>query len=356
MSNLTSRDARGADPVPLLERLLKEVSSTGLTGDVQLAGHRCELVSLLKERYSAEGGSGGRFVFVFPQSTESLSGSGGECSLNCAHCDAHYLEHMTSAEQLIERFNTGEEEAGPKSWLVSGGCDVSGGVNLPADRLLEQLADRGHLNFHVGLASSHHIDKAARFADSVCIDMIGSDETIREVMGLDRTVGDYLRVLDELTGVLDVPVVPHVVIGLHAGEIVGEFEIIQHLAQRRVQAVEFLIFRPTPKTPFARLAPPPLEEVLEVFLTARRLLPKASLGLGCMRPSGRYRQAADLLAAACDFDVLVQPTARTRRVLLDPSFNIEVRWGDQCCALYINDAIEPVGQFDDVRQFRSEVD
>ncbi len=342
--------------MPLLERLLHEVSATGLMKDHQLADYRSQLVSMLRERCRSQQHSDREFIFVFPQSTESLSGSGSECSLNCAHCSGYYLEHMTSVGQLKGRLESQKEGKDPKSWLVSGGCDAAGGVTLPSEHLLAQLSERGHLNFHVGLASSSQIAKASRFADSVCVDMIGSDETIREVMGLDRTVDDYLQVLDELIETLDVPVVPHVVIGLHAGKIVGEFDLLGQLAQREVKAVEFLILRPTPSTPFARLAPPSLNDVLEVFLSARQKLPEAHLGLGCMRPSGRYREAADLLAAACDFDVLVQPTARSRRVLLDESFDVQVYWGDQCCALYMNDSIAAVGQFDDIHHFRSHID
>ena len=351
--NLPDREAAQQ---PLLDRLLETIKLTGQDTAQGIAARRSQLMNMLKKRGEEKGSCYSSYLYVFPQSTESLSATGVECNLDCAHCGGHYLQHMTPVKQLVERL---EEQQGrdlsTKSWLISGGCDVMAGVHLPSQDILQLLSRRGYLNFHVGLARPEHLQKASEFADSVCIDMIGSNETIRQVMGLDHSVEDYFQVFDELRETLQVPVIPHIVVGLHGGKLRGEFRLLEELSCREVEAVEFLILRPTPNTEFAQVSPPDLDDVAEVFITGRDLLPEAELGLGCMRPSGRYREAVDLLAAACDFDVLVQPTSSVRSVIGEFQDQVEVWWGDQCCALYLNQLIEPLGQFDDIHAFRKHI-
>mgnify|MGYP006148798749 CR=1 FL=1 len=57
--------------------------------------------------------------------------------------------------------------------------------------------------------------------DTAMMDVIGSDETIREVYHLDRPVDDFESTLAALCSTR-MQVVPHIVIGLHYGRILGE--------------------------------------------------------------------------------------------------------------------------------------
>ena len=340
--------------VPLLERILAELSTGGYPGGPEVAGGRRQFVKVLTERRDDGITPYESFLFVFPENTDSVSVTGDVCSLDCAHCDGHYLKKMTTLSELEELLE-GDAAGGPRSWLMSGGCNSTGTVPVPPEHVLQKLSEIGRLNFHVGLAGDEQIEAAARYADVVSFDMIGCDETISRVMGLDHGFSDYLRVYRRLRSQLpdNVPVVPHVVVGLDGGRICGEYRLIDALAREEPEALVFLILRPTPGTRFENASPPSLTDVRDVMLHARSVLPRTRLHLGCMRPSGQYRAAVDLLAAACDFDVLVQPTLAARRILLEELGPEHVSWGDECCDLYVGtERLGPVGPYDSLRAFR----
>jgi|GEM_PF-298563 len=348
---------RGAVPgAPLLDRILSELESGEYPGAAAVAARRDSFCRMLTERDEVGLQPYSSFLFVFPENTESVSATGSECALSCAHCNGHYLGQMTPADQLAGRLEDPEGRI-PGSLLISGGCDASGQVPLPPRSLLQQLAERARLNLHVGLAGGEHVEAAARFADAVSFDMVGSDRTIERVMGLGHGFADYLHSFRRLRREVPahVAVVPHIVVGLDGGEIDGEYGVVDALACDPPEAVVFLVLRPTPGTRFAAVSPPSLAGVAEFMLYARRRLPQAQMHLGCMRPSGIYRCALDLVAAACDFDVLVQPTRRARRLLVDTVGPAAVSWADECCALYAGGTERPPGSFTSLREFRAAV-
>ncbi|MFO8060177.1 MAG: radical SAM protein [Bacillota bacterium] len=342
---------RGAAPsLPLLDRVFRDLARAGYS---RLGGRKGAVARTIRERMELGIEPHSSFLFVFPGATEGVSSTGDRCALNCSHCGGHYLRGMTPAAELRDRLTRGEEVGG--SWLISGGCDCSGRVPPPAETLLARLSERGRLNFHVGLAGEKQIRAAARFADSVSFDLIGSDRTVARVMGLDARAEDYFDAYRECRRRMPpgVPVVAHLVAGLDGGEIIGEYRVLDFLAEQEPEAVVLLVLRPTPGTAFAGVQPPPLEEVCDLMLHARSSLPRARLALGCMRPSGRYRLALDLLAVACDFDVLVQPTRPARSRAAQVAGERGIRWGDECCALYAGPtAAAGAGQFADLSAFR----
>ena len=57
--------------------------------------------------------------------------------------------------------------------------------------------------------------------DVAMTDMIGAQDTIHDVYHLDRPVADFEKTLAALTAT-SMEVVPHIVIGLHYGRLLGE--------------------------------------------------------------------------------------------------------------------------------------
>ena len=336
--------------MPFLDRIFRDLASAGYP---ELADRKGDVARMLRERMQRGIEPHRSFLFVFPEGTESVSATGDRCALNCRHCGGHYLGGMTPVGELEARLARGEPMA--PSWLISGGCDPGGRVAPPSEALLTQLSERGRLNFHVGLAGEREIAAAARFADSVCFDLIGSDDTLKRVMGVDARVQDYFDTYREFRRKMPdgVPVVPHVVIGLDGGEISGEYQVVDFLSEDQPEALVLLVLLPTPGTDFAEVAPPDLQEVCDLMLHARSSLPRTSLAIGCMRPSGSYRAALDLLAVACDFDILVQPTQFARSRALEIDEGEAVNWGNECCALYVGSGEDTLaGQFPDLEAFR----
>ncbi len=155
--------------------------------------------------------------FVRPADTLPVSLTGASCSLGCAHCGGHYLKHMaTLGEALAGRT---ARAGAATSFLVSGGCVAATGRVPFMDHLpdLTVLGRRGRLNFHVGLVGEEEASALSGLADAVSFDVVGDDDTIREVLHLDRKVVDYRRSLDALRR--PVRGVPPVRAGLHGGRL-----------------------------------------------------------------------------------------------------------------------------------------
>ena len=87
------------------------------------------------------------------------------------------------------------------------------------------------------------ISQIAGIADCVSFDFVGDDQTIHEVFGLQRTVDDYTQCYQNLRK--QVKVMPHICIGLHGGEIRGEYRAVEILQELGIDALTFIIFTPT---------------------------------------------------------------------------------------------------------------
>lgn len=221
-------------------------------------------------------------------------------------------------------------ETQPASLLVSGGCTTDGKV--PIAEYLQALTalkqDRKY-NLHVGLVDECDIPSLVPIADKVSFDFVGADETIQNVLGLSRTVEDYIHCYGKLRRYL--PVVPHICIGLDGGRIVGEYRAIRELKKLGASAITFIIFTPTRGTKLAACQPPRLEEVLEVLVAARLVFPDIPLTLGCMRPGGDYRRELDVLAVAVGMNGIVNPAEEAVSRAGENGLAIQRR--EECCVL-----------------------
>jgi len=265
-----------------------------------------------------------RIDFVIPAKTMAVSVTGSKCQLNCAHCGGKYLENMTPLTKALK------SKINPKSYLISGGSTDKGQVPLLENsEELKELARRGSLNVHCGLVTEKEAKELGELAAVVSFDFIGKDETIAAVYGLPFKVSDYLssyRLLQLYTRV-----VPHICIGLEAGRLNGEYEALRLLRKEAVEAISFIIFRPTTGTAFAGLNPPPPNEVAGLLTIARRMFPRIPLYLGCMRPGGRYRETVDLLALRAGINKIVLPAPAVRHKAAESG--LEIGLIEECCSL-----------------------
>lgn len=128
----------------------------------------------------------------------AISVTGTACALACDHCQMKVLQGMLPLPRREGGlFDLCAELAarGARGVLVSGGCDRHGRVPLRP-----HLADLKRVRRELGLVVRVHTglldeETAAGLAevgvDGAMIDVIGADETIREVYHLDATVADY---------------------------------------------------------------------------------------------------------------------------------------------------------------------
>ena len=261
-----------------------------------------------------------------PQDTESISVTGAACALKCAHCGGHYLSKMTDLSELLQT-----EDIKGTSCLISGGCDLSGKVQVMNHlEKLSAIKGKHRYNFHVGLLSEEEIRAVAPLADVVSFDFLGDNLTIKETLKLNKTVEDYLACYRFLRQYCQ-NVAPHICIGLNGGKLRGEREALRLLAAEGVERLVFIVFIPTRETEYAECKPPAIEEVKELLCEARTLLPQVPLTLGCMRPGGAYRRELDVAAVEAGINGLVQPApaALTRAAELGLTF----RESRECCVL-----------------------
>lgn len=238
----------------------------------------------------------------YPLDTAVISLTGTWCALDCAHCGRHYLEHMVPVKEALARVQ------GATSCLISGGCDARGRVPVVGRHLevLREVRPGRRMNWHVGLIGEEEAEAIAPLVDVVSLDFVGDSDSIREVYGLEASVEDYRRTYEVLRRRFRV--VPHVTVGLRGGRLGHEEPALEMLAEMDAGELVLLVLIPTPGTRYAACQPPSPDEVAGIFVRARELLPRAWIGLGCMRPHGTYRDAVDVLAVQAGLNGIVSPS------------------------------------------------
>jgi lipoyl synthase len=266
-----------------------------------------------------------RIEFVAPSRTCAISVTGDNCDLACGHCGGKYLKQMATLEEALSI-----GESGPVSFLISGGCSTQGRVPLCENlAAIKELSNRGRLNLHTGLVGREEAELLGELATVVSFDLPGNDATIAAVYGLPFTAAQYLQAYRDL--LTYTRVVPHICIGLHGGLIGGEYQLLKNLQGEAVEAISFIVFRPTAGTAFEKASPPPLSDTARLMASARLMFPRVPLYLGCMRPGGRYREELDLLAIQAGVNKIVLPSPAARQKAAD--LGLEIIMSEECCSL-----------------------
>jgi uncharacterized radical SAM superfamily protein len=170
--------------------------------------------------------------------------------------------------------------------------------------------------------------------DAALIDVIGSDETIREIYQLNVSVADYdrsLRVLHES----GIPLVPHVLVGLHYGKLKGEFRAIEMISKYSPAAVIVIALMPIHGTTMETATPPKPKDIAKVLVASRLVLPKTPLVLGCMRPKGKHKTETDILAVEAGVNAIAFPAEQA--IELAETMHMETSFSSLCCSQIFGD-------------------
>jgi hypothetical protein len=265
--------------------------------------------------------------------TISITGKG--CALNCKHCGGLILETMypvKSSEELFKLCVQLKEE-GAQGCLVSGGCLPNGSV--PVEKFIDGIKkvkrDLGlTVLVHTGIISKSTAQalKEAK-VNSALIDIIGSNETIREIYKLNVTVDDYANSLKALQE-SGIPFVPHVIVGLHYGKLKGELHALKMIRNYKPSALVTIVFMPIHGTEMEKVEPPSPSSVAKVVAVARSMFPKTPLVLGCMRPKGRYRIETDTMAIKAGVDAIAFPAEEAVRFAENQGMGLS--FSSLCCS------------------------
>ncbi len=242
-----------------------------------------------------------------------VSITGTQCALDCDHCKGQLLKYMKPVCTPEDLFHTCTELAkkNAKGILLSGGCDEDGKVPLKDFyECIKRVKDELELKIvvHTGIVDNE-MAKGLGYGnvDSALVDIIGDDSTIGEVYHSNVTVEDYEKSLHYLNK-YDVPVVPHIVIGLNYGRLIGEYSALEMIARYKIKALVLVILTPLMNTPMKDVVPPPIEDVRKFFSRAKDFITESPVILGCTRPMGEYKVKIDRIAVDYGFDGIAFPS------------------------------------------------
>lgn len=265
-----------------------------------------------------------------------VSVTGSACALSCDHCATKVLDGMARIHDGETLWDTAVRLAarGSEGLLVSGGSTRNGDVPLTphlrhVGRIREELGLK--VIVHSGVVTprlAEHL--AAAEVDGVMLDVIGADETIREVYHLDLTTADFARSL-QLLAAHNLRIIPHIILGLHYGRFLGEQRALEMVLDANPSTLILVVLVPLVGTAMAHLPPPPTDEVIAFFAQARTAAPEIPVNLGCARPMGRAKVEMDTAAVDLGLNGIAYPADGI--IAYARSRGVTVRQFEYCCSL-----------------------
>ena len=243
----------------------------------------------------------------------AFSITAGACALMCDHCQANILDPMipaTSPEMLEQKVRDLIVLQNLQGFLLSGGSnrrnEIAYDRYYPVIERLKREFPHLRIAVHSALLDEPRAKRMeSAGVDTAMMDVIGAEATVRDVYHLDRPVEDFEATLAALCST-SMEVVPHIVIGLHYGEILGEPEALDICGRHGIHALVLVVVMPFyAKT--GTFITPSTKGVGEVFLEARCRLGDKQVLLGCARPPGMVRRVIDSYAVLAGLDGIAFP-------------------------------------------------
>ncbi len=277
----------------------------------------------------------------------AVSITGGDCKLQCDHCKANILEPMIPARTPEDLWRAVNEiiDDGAQGMLLTGGSNHRNEVEYaPYYDTIRRIKDE-FPQFRIAAHAALVDDDAALSMeqagiDVAMMDVIGAQETITRVYHLRRSVADFEATLESLVRTR-MKVVPHIVIGLHYGQMLGEWKALEIIQRHLPDAVVLVVVMPfyaSEKKPFAT---PDSVETGHFFRAARAALPATPLLLGCARPPGEARMEIDTYAVMAGLDGIAHPADGV--VELAARLGRRVRVTPACCSIVVGDEVMALG-------------
>jgi len=273
----------------------------------------------------------------------AVSITGGDCALQCDHCKAKILEPMVPARTPEDLWRVVNEliEDGAQGMLLTGGSNHQNKVEYDAyyptvRRIKDEFPDF-KIAMHTALVDAD-IARSMEQAgiDAAMMDVIGAQDTITQVYHLRRSVDDFEATLEHLVAT-DMKVVPHIVIGLHYGHLLGEWNALEMLARHLPDAVVLVVVMPFYSPQSRPFATPDTRAVGRFFMDARHKLAQTPLLLGCARPPGQAKMAIDTYAVMAGLNGIAHPSDGT--VELAARLERRVKVTPACCSIAVGDEV-----------------
>jgi len=273
----------------------------------------------------------------------AVSITGAACKLQCDHCKAKILAPMIAATtpEALWRVVNERIAAGAKGMLLTGGSnhrnEVEYGPFLPTVERIKAQHPGFRIAIHTALVE-RDMAKAIEAAgvDAAMLDVIGAQDTVSQVYHLRRPVAEFERSLEALVGTA-MHVVPHIVLGLHYGRLLGEWAALEMIARHRPAALVLVVAMPFYAPAQRPFVVPGAAAVGRFFLDARRALPDVPLLLGCARPAGRAKLEIDAYAVLAGLSGIAHPAEGVVELALRLGRDVKV--SSACCSIAVGEAV-----------------
>ncbi|HSF21313.1 MAG TPA: radical SAM protein [Burkholderiales bacterium] len=235
------------------------------------------------------------------------------CALMCDHCQAKILEPMipaVSPEALDRKVRDLIAREDLRGFLLSGGSNRRNEIRYERYYPVVERLKRDFPHLRIAVHSALLDERRAKLmeaagVDTAMMDVIGARETIAEVYHLERPVEDFEATLAALCST-SMEVVPHIVIGLHYGRLLGEPNALEIVSRHRVHSLVLVVVMPFYAKPGLFQAPA-AGDVGRLFLEARSRIAERPVLLGCARPAGMHRRVTDAYAVMSGLDGIAFP-------------------------------------------------
>jgi uncharacterized radical SAM superfamily protein len=277
----------------------------------------------------------GRMRGLYP----AISLTGDRCQLMCEHCKGLLLTPMIqvrSPEALEERCRN-LAGSGRLGVLLSGGSDREGRIPWEKfyDAIFKIKSEMGlFISVHSGfldLATAVRLKQAG--VDQALIDVMGDEETARDVYHLDG-LHTVITSLENLVNA-GIQAVPHIVAGLMYGRIQGEYDALRIIDRFAPSSLVIVVLTPLKGTPMWGVSTPSPMDVARLIATARLMMPRLPISLGCERPRTAQGQVMEELAIHAGATRIAVWSEQT--VDLAVRLGLRPRFQPTCCSVPYRD-------------------
>lgn len=270
----------------------------------------------------------------------AVSITGSECELQCEHCKGNLLEPMIPAlnpDELIQRCLRLDQK-GAVGCLISGGSTRDG--RLPWSEFAPAIAEiKKQTDLKVSVHTGY-LDKSEASAlkqagvDQALIDVIGDEDTLKEIFHLDIGLERVEETLAALFGA-GLSVVPHIITGVYYGEIRGEMRALEMIAQYTPELLVYIVMMPLTRTPLFKLLnkldKPAPQEVAEIIARGRLAMPGTIMSLGCARPRNKRGELIEQYALDCGINRMALYSDEVVQQAQD--YGLEITYEKSCCSV-----------------------
>jgi lipoyl synthase len=283
--------------------------------------------------------SSGELSGCSKNSFPAFSVTAGACALDCDHCQAKILEPMipaTDPEMLDRKVRDLVLLQNLQGFLLSGGSNRRNEIKYERYYPVVERLKRDFPHLKIAIHSALLDEPRARLmesagVDTAMMDVIGAQETIRDVYHLDRGVADFEATLAALCATR-MEVVPHIVIGLHYGRILGEAAALDIVSRHDIHSLVLVVLMPFYGRE-GKFVTPATSDIGHIFRVARERLPDRPVLLGCARPAGMHKRVTDAYAVMAGLDGIAFPAEGA--VAVAKAINRPFTQQHACCSIKI---------------------